>query len=142
MAQIYWEDVTEGMQLPAIDKNASPRQLVMYAGASLDFYEVHYSKEFALGNNLPDLIVHGALKNAWLGQLMTSWIGDEGTLKKLSCQYRAMDPVNTPVTIKGAVTRKVVEGGEHLVECDIWVENAKGEKTTPGAATAVLPTRS
>ena len=42
---------------------------------------------------------------------------------------------------KGEVTRKYAEDGEHCVDCDIWVENGKGEKTTPGSATAVLPSR-
>ena len=42
---------------------------------------------------------------------------------------------------KGAVTKKYVQGGEHTVECDIWVENGKGEKTTPGKALVVLPSK-
>jgi hypothetical protein len=39
------------------------------------------------------------------------------------------------------VIKKYEEGGEHLVECEIWVENGKGEKTTPGSALVALPTR-
>ena len=139
--QLYWEDVQEGAEITPLKKQPTPRQLVQYAGASLDFYEIHYNKEFALENNLPDILLHGALKNAWLGQLMTDWIGEGGTLRKLSCQYRRMDFVNQPLTCKGTVTKKSIEGDEHLVECDIWVENSKGEDSTPGAATVVLPSR-
>jgi hypothetical protein len=40
---------------------------------------------------------------------------------------------------KGKVTRKYVKDGEHYVDCEIWLENAKGEKITPGAATEILP---
>ena len=89
--QIFWEDVTEGMELPDLVKQPTTRQLVMYAGASGDYYEIHYDKEFAQGNNLDGPILHGALKNAFLGQLMTGWMGPLGTLKRLSCQYRGMD---------------------------------------------------
>jgi hypothetical protein len=39
------------------------------------------------------------------------------------------------------VTKKYVQDGEHFVDCELWVENAKGEKTTPGAATVILPSR-
>jgi hypothetical protein len=39
------------------------------------------------------------------------------------------------------VTKKYDEGGENLVEGVIWVENGKGEKTTPGAALVALPLR-
>ena len=31
--QVYWEDVTEGMDLPSLVKEPTTRQLVQYAGA-------------------------------------------------------------------------------------------------------------
>lgn len=64
-------------------KDPTPQQLVKYAGASGDFYQIHYDVNFAKNNGLPDIILHGALKNAFLGQLMTDYVGHEGTLKKL-----------------------------------------------------------
>ena len=90
----------------------------------------------------PDIILHGALKNAFLGQLMTDYVGHEGTLKKLSCQYRAMDIPGTPVFAKGTVVKKYVENSENVVECEIWLENEAGEKTTPGYAVVSLPNKS
>jgi hypothetical protein len=39
------------------------------------------------------------------------------------------------------VTKKRVDGNDHVVECDIWLENDKGEKTTPGSATVILPSK-
>ena len=140
--QIYWEDVTEGMELPPLLKNPTTRQLVQYAGASGDFYEIHYDKDFAQGNSLDGVILHGALKSAFLGQLMTDWAGPSGDLKRLSCQYRGMDRPGQPITAKGTVTRKYREGGQHLVDCNIWLENSAGEVTTPGSATVALPSRS
>ena len=141
MAQLHWQDVEEGMDVPTLVKNPTTRQLVRYAGASGDFYEIHYDKDFAMGNNLPGPILHGALKNAFLGQLMTDWIGEGGTLRRLSCQYRGMDQPGKPLYCKGTVTRKYVEEGRHLVDCDIWVEDSEGQTTTPGRATVQLPSR-
>ena len=139
--QVYWEDVTEGMDLPALAKEPTTQQLVKYAGASGDFYQIHYDKDFAAGNGLDGVILHGALKNAFLGQLMTQWMGPLGVLKKLSCQYRGMDFPGQTITGKGTVIRKYQEGAQNLVDCDIWLENPGGEKTTPGKATVALPSR-
>ena len=111
----------------------------MYAGASEDYYEVHYDQAFARTQGLPDAIVHGALKSGFLGQLLTDWIGEFGTLRKLACQYRAMDFPDDTLTCKGVVTRKYQDDGRRLVDCDIWLENGNGEKTTPGSATVELP---
>jgi acyl dehydratase len=139
---LYFEDVVEGMDLPPLVKQPTTRQLAQYAGASRDFYEIHYDKDFAQSNGLDGVILHGALKNAFLGQLVTDWIGEEGTLKKLSVTYRGMDIPGVPATCKGRVTRKYEKDGENLLDCLIWVENASGEVTTPGSATVSLPSRS
>ena len=137
-----WEDVQEGMDIPSLVKVPTTRQLVQYAGASGDFYEIHYDKDFAQGNGLTGPILHGALKNAFLAQLITDWMGEEGSLKKLSCQYRGMDVPGDTLTCKGIVKRKYVEGGRHMVDCELWLENGTGERTTPGSATVILPSRS
>ena len=140
--QVYFEDIEEGSEVPTLEKNPTTQQLVKYAGASGDYYQIHYDQGFAKANGLPDVILHGALKNAFLGHLMTDWVGQHGTLKKLSAQYRGMDVPGTPIYAKGVVSKKYVEDGENLVECDIWLENHKGEKTTPGSAVVALPSRS
>ena len=139
--QVYWEDVSEGMELPSVVKEPTTRQLVQYAGASGDFYEIHYDKDFAIGNKLDGPILHGALKSAFLGQLVTDWIGSQGTLKRLQCQYRGMDAPGNPITAKGTVTRVYEEDGQGLVDCTVWLENAEGQNTTPGNATVILPSR-
>ena len=72
---------------------------------------------------------------------MTDYVGFDGTLKKLSCQYRAMDIPGTPVFAKGNVVKKYVEENENIVECEIWLENEEGQKTTPGYAIVSLPNR-
>jgi len=139
--EVHWEDVSEGMELPSMVKNPTTRQLVQYAGASGDYYEIHYDKDFAQGTGLEDVILHGALKNAFLGHFVTQWMGPAGTLKRLGCQYRGMDSPGNPVTAKGTITKKYQENGYNLVDCDIWLENAEAQKTTPGTATVALPSR-
>ncbi len=150
--QLYYEDVEVGMEITPLAKVATTRMLVQWAGASGDFNPLHYDEEFAKNIGVGAPIVHGALKRAWLGQLMIDWIGEEGVLKRLSCQYRAMDYPRKMKTMtepqpgetwwcKGKVVKKYEENGEFLVECQIWVENGKGEITTPGSALVSLPSK-
>ena len=137
----YFEDAEVGTELLTLEKTPTTRQLVMYAGASGDFHEIHYDLEFAQAQGLASVIVQGALKNAFLGQLLTDWIGSGGTLKKLAVQYRGMDLAGRPLYCKGTVTKKHTVDGERLVECDVWIENGEGEKTTTGSAVVALPSR-
>lgn len=139
--QLYFEDVEVGMELSSITKKPTTTTLVMWAGASEDYYPIHYDKDIALANRLPGVIVHGRLKAAYLGNLMTNWIGDQGILRRLTCNYRGMDIPGSVLTCKGKVTNKLQQNGENLVECNIWLENDKGETTTPGSALVVLPSK-
>ena len=136
--QVFYEDVTQGQEIPSLTKHCTRRQLVMWAGASGDYYEIHYDNDFARKNQLGDVVVHGRLKAAFLGQLLTNWIAPNGVVMKMSCRYKGTDPVEEDMLIRGTVTGKR-EGG--LVDLDIWTERPDGSKTTQGAATVALPSR-
>lgn len=139
--QLFYEDVKIGDVIPTLVKQPTTTQLVMWAGASGDYNEIHYDKDFALARNLPGVIVHGQLTASFLGQLLTQWIGEEGLVRKFSCSFRGMHFPGQELICKGKVTKKYVQGGENLVECEIWAENPKGEKTTPGSAVVSLPSK-
>ena len=139
--QVYYEDVNVGDEIPKLVKNCTTQQLVMWAAGSGDMYPIHYDKDFAAGNGLPGVIVHGALKNAFLGQMLRDWIGDAGKIKKYNCQYRGMDVPGQDIICRGVITNKTQEGGKNLVDLDIWTEKGGGEKTSPGKATVALPSR-
>ncbi len=139
--QVYWEDVKEGDEIPQLKKNCSTQQLVLWAAASGDFYQIHYDQDFARATGLKGIIVHGALKNAFLGQLLHDWVGERGRIKRFGCSYRGMDYPNQDIICRGVITRKYEENGEHLVDLDIWTENPEGQKTSPGTATVALPSR-
>jgi acyl dehydratase len=139
--QVYYEDVNVGDEIPTLVKNCTTQQLVMWATGSGDMYPIHYDKDFAVGSGLPGIIVHGALKNAFLGQMLHDWIGEKGEIRKYNCQYRAMDVPGQDIICRGVVTNKAQDSGLNLVELDIWTEKASGEKTSPGKATVVLPSR-
>lgn len=139
--QPYFEDVTEGMELPTLVKETSYMQLVEYAGASRDFYIIHHDRDHAKSVGLPDVIIQGSLKAAFLGQLVTDWMGEWGALKELAVQYRGIDVPGRPLTVRGRVAKKEVRDGEHLVECEIWIESADGERATRGTAVVALPSK-
>lgn len=138
---LHYEDVTEGSEITPLVKRPTTRQLVMWCGVSGDYNPVHYDKDFAQGRGLPGVIVQGQLIGCFLGQLITDWIGEQGTLRKLSCSYKGMNFPGEMLTCKGKVTKKYVENGEHYGECNLWVENPKGEKTVTGKAVVVLPSK-
>jgi len=139
--QVYYEDVEVGNELPTLIKHPTPRQLVMWAGVSGDFYEIHYDADFASSKGLPGIIVQGDLTVSFLTQLVTDWMGEWGTFKKLHTSNRGMLFPNEDVICQGKVSKKYIENDEHYVECEVWAENSKGEKCTSGTVSVTLPCR-
>lgn len=139
--QVYFEDVQVGQEIPTTTEKCTSQRLVMWAAASGDFYQIHYDKDFAQATGLPDRITHGALKHALLGRLLHEWVADGGRVKQVACQYRGMDMVNDDVICHGVVTKKSQQNGENIVELEVWTEDPKGQKTTPGTGVVSLPSR-
>jgi len=139
--QVFFEDVNEGDEIPAITQKISKKDLVIYAVTAGDLYELHYDKDTAAAQGFKDVIVHGRLKSALLARAVTDWMGNDGKVTKLTCNNRGADFPGDEFTVKGTVTGKRQENGENLVELDVWGENPEGKKTTFGTAVAALPNK-
>lgn len=138
---VFYEDVEVGSEIPALVKYPTTMQLVKFAGASGDYYQIHYDKDFAQASGLPGVIIHGWLALSFLGQMLTDWVGEGGTLVKLGGSYRGVNNVNEDIFCYGRVARKYIEDDKHLVRVEVWAENPQGERTVSGSAVVMLPSR-
>ena len=89
--------------------------------------------------NMPGQFDFGPQRVCWLGQIVTDWMGDEGTLRKLNASIRHPNVVGDTNTVRGKVVRKCIEDDEHLVDLEVWNENQSGLATALGKATVSLP---
>jgi len=127
-------NVEVGQELPELLKHPTTRQLVQYAGAQGDFYEIHYDQAYAKTVALPGVILHGLLKAAFLGQLVTDWLGDRGKLVTFEVSYRGVDMPGHPYRCRGRISN--VDGEN--VEVEVWGEDESGKRTTVGTATVLI----
>jgi acyl dehydratase len=166
----YWEDVQPGDELPRTVKGPlTLSDMVAWAGIGMAaahsmrvqglrrhpgftfrdpntgalevIARVHENPEAAASAGVPGAYDIGAQRNAWLGTLLTNWMGDSGRLLRLYAEYRRFNIYGDIQWGRGKVVRKRVDRGQHLVDLDIWFENQDGVVTTPGSATVALPSR-
>ncbi|OHD01484.1 MaoC family dehydratase N-terminal domain-containing protein [Sphingopyxis sp. OPL5] len=102
---------------------------------------LHWEKAWANELGIPIPYDYGGLRETFLTNTVTNWMGDDGWLWKLSCQHRKFVYTGDTYWIKGKVRKKVQEEGRNEVHLDIWVENQHGTVVSPGNAVVLLPTR-
>ena len=90
---------------------------------------------------MPGQFDYGPQRVCWLSQIVTDWMGDDGTLKQLKASIRHPNVVGDTNTVHGEVTAKRVVNGEHLVELQVRNVNQSGLPTALGTALVALPSR-
>jgi acyl dehydratase len=101
---------------------------------------VHWDPEFARRSGNPTTFDYGRMRETWLVHLCTDWMGDDAWLWKLDCEFRLFNYVGDTQWLRGTVARKYLAAGRRpAVDLDIACTNQRGEVTTPGHATVLLP---
>jgi acyl dehydratase len=110
---------------------------------TLDFpIRVHWDDAWARHVGVPAAYDDAGQRIAWMGQLVTDWMGDDAFLKRLRVELRRFVIMGDLLQLKGHVVRKYQDGDLHLVDLEISGTNQRGEVVCPGTATVALPSRS
>src|SRR5262245_22697326 len=99
---------------------------------------VHWDEAMARAVGVPGAYDYGPERVAWLGHLVTNWMGDAGFLRRLNAMVLRHNLIGDTTWCRGAVSGKDPEGVVHLA---LRAENQRGETTALGSATVVLPER-
>lgn len=129
-----WDALHEGEEIPPLVKHPSPMQLFTFSAVTWNRHLIHYSHEFAVGDGLANVAVHRALIGGFLAQMLGDWLGEAGTIRSLSWSVRGSAAIDQPLTLRGKIAEKLVEGDERVVRCEIWAENHEGTTIAPGTA--------
>ena len=85
-------------------------------------------------------IVPGIMALAMMARMLTEWAG-AASVRDLDAVFRQPVPHNAPITIAGTITDTRREDGENLVECDVLMTGAQGERYVTAKAVLALPSR-
>ena len=102
---------------------------------------LHWEPERAQELGLATSYDYGAMREIWLTHAITDWMGDDAWLYLMRCEHRKFNYIGDTTWINGSVAGKRVEDGHYLVDLDLVCTNQRGETTTPGTATVILPSR-
>ena len=146
IASRSFEDVSVGDELTPLHKQIDAVHMMAYGAATWDFIRVHYDAPYVQELGFPDPFVDGQMLGAFLAQQVQDWAGPGAFLRKLAFRNRVMVYPGDSLACRGVVTGLYREGdgneGPGLAECDLWIENQRGERVVePASALVQLPLR-
>lgn len=122
-----------GTDLPSLVRTTGPANWNRYAAVNDEFIDIHMDDDAARAVGMPAAFGMGNLRIAYLHNLVRDWIGDEGDLAALRCEFRGINLKGDTLTCHGTVTGL----DDRLVSLELGVRNQDGVETTPASATVV-----
>jgi acyl dehydratase len=139
---LYFEDVNVGDEIPAWSRQTDFMNWNRYAAVNDEFVPFHMDDAAGrAAKNEQGAFGMGNLRYAYIVNALQDWLGDEGEIREVGCQYRAINQKGDLLTVTGRVTARTVEDGENRVRLDVNVVNQNGMATCPGHAVVILPSR-
>ncbi len=124
------------MDFPALTKVITMEKMSRYSGAG----NIHSDDKTAQERGLGGAIVQGGQLVGYLDEMLVRALG-EGFVRggEIAVTFiQAARPGDT-LTTRGTVTSRTAVAGGERVECEVWIENDKGEKLTIGTASGFVP---
>jgi acyl dehydratase len=110
--------------------------LKAYADASGDQNPIHQDEAFAKSVGLPNVISHGMLTMALVGNYVTQWAGGAAAVKEFSARF--MKPVIVPVDEKVDITVSAVVSDVDADQITIELSATSAGVTVLGMSKAVV----
>ena len=136
--KLTWENVPVNAQIPELTVCPDNTQVFMFSAVTWNRHHIHYSKDAAVNEGLPDVVVQRALIGNFLARLITDWIGDSAELRKLAWKVTRSALPGRDIVCRGRIKDKIDSEDEKCIICGVTASNGNDELIASGAATVAF----
>lgn len=129
-AQITFESVQTGQQLPGLNVPITASLIVAGAIATSDFSLVHHDKAHAQAAGTPDIFMNILTSNGLVQRFVNDWAGPGARIRGLKMRLGAPNYPGDAMQLSGTVTGKEVIGKDKIVDIAVSGRNRLGEHVT------------
>ena len=101
----------------------------------------HHREDFAKKVGVPGMYDYLPQRACWFVTAITNWMGDDGVIKRIRMEARMFNLQGDTTFINGKVVKKYVKDRCALIDIEMTGINQRGELSSPGFATVMLPAR-
>jgi acyl dehydratase len=130
-------DTPVGAAIPAVSELVTFEQITVF---SFGTRNIHTDREAATAAGLPAPIAQGLMSTGYLSKVLVNFFGEHWFLSgRTSHAFLKTVEIDDIISAGGLVRDRVKESGGVRLVLDVWCRNQKGELTTAGNASALMP---
>jgi hydroxyacyl-ACP dehydratase HTD2-like protein with hotdog domain len=130
--------VAVGTKLGELVKKPDRRQLFMFSAITWNRHAIHYDRQSAREEGLPDVVVQRALIGNFFAQLLDQWLQDRGEIQRLGWKVVSSAIPGDILTCSGVVKKISIEKDHTLIECDLAMVNQDADAIATGVGTVQI----
>ncbi len=133
--KLHWEKITTTTQIPELVVCPDHKQIFMFSAVTWNRHHIHYSKDAAISEGLPDVVVQRALIGNFFARLITDWIGESAELRKLAWKVIRTALPGKKIVCRCGIKEKIDSENKKCLICEVTASNGNDELIASGDAT-------
>ena len=111
--------------------------LFLYNAAIWNPHRIHYDETYTTEvERHPGVVIDGPLQGDWLAQVVTNWLGEDGTRIEFEYSNRKASYLGQTLVSGGEIVS--VNPANNRVRLKLFIKDEAGNVTSPGSATVRL----
>jgi hydroxyacyl-ACP dehydratase HTD2-like protein with hotdog domain len=135
---LYWEDLSAATRIPELTVRPDRTQVFMFSAVTWNRHHIHYSKDAAIREGLPDVVVQRALIGNFLARLIANWVGDNAELRQLTWKVTRSALPGKDIVCRARIRQRIESEDEKYVMCEVTASNEDDELIASGDARVVF----
>jgi len=130
-------DIAVGTAIDERSHHPSMVSLFLYNAVIWNPHRIHFDQTYTTQvEKHPGIVIDGPLQGDWLAQVVTEWLGDDGTLLEMEYSNRRACYLGETLRAGGKVAEVDRDAG--TVSLELYIKNEKDEVLAPGRAVVKL----
>jgi acyl dehydratase len=131
-------EVKVGDKLAEFSRTTDLENWNRFAAVNDEFVPIHMDDKAGQEAGYPSAFGMGNLQWAFMHNALREWLGGDGEIRSLSCQFRSPNLKGMTVVVRGEVTDVSTSDEGTLVTFDLRTESDTGDTLAPAKAEVLL----
>lgn len=128
--QSRYDEIEEGQALPELRVEMDRETYFAYNDLVKNINPLHSDPEYARRLGFKDIVVAGVYTFSFVTRMVEDWAGPAGRIAGVTIKYQNPIYIEETILHTGRVLKKITQGEEKGVECEVSVIDSGGDPLT------------